>query len=176
MDPHFSTSQYLSRCWPLPLQPSATATTRMRGLRLAARILNAVRLFSFGSSQSENTAYLWPTNFPPIPAIDNDLPHERCSEAVRQLRPLFPSACVSFEPGEVEVVGDNPIAAGGFADIWEGTLDSHSIIQKSYRCYETCDVERIFRVRSEYFSRTAWFTLRFRDTSARCGCLFSSLT
>lgn len=135
---------------------------------LMAHVINAICLFSCCSSQSENTAYPSPSNPPPVPLIDNDLPYERYSETVRQLRPLFPSACTSLKPGEVKVVGDTPIGAEGFADIWEGTLDGHRVIQVSYRCYETGDVERIFRVSNEHSSRTAWFTSCFRGTSGRC--------
>ena len=148
----------------------------MRGRRLVAYILNTVCLFSSHPSQSENTAYLSPFNSPPVPMIDNDLPHERCSEAVRQLCLLLLPTCPSFEPGEVTVIGDTPIAAGGFADIWQGTCNAKSIVQKSYRCYETCGVESTFRVRNELSSRTPRFTFHFRDSSMRYGCLHKSLT
>lgn len=148
----------------------------MRGPPLGVYILNAVCLFSFRPSQSENMAYLSPSNPPPVPVIDSDLPYERYSEAVRQLCLLLLPACPLFEPGEVTVVGDTPIAAGGFADIWRGTRGANSIIQKSYRCYETGDVESISRVRNELSSRTAWLTFCLRDSSARHGCLRNSLT
>ena len=121
----------------------------MGGLRFLACILNAVRLFSFHPSQSENMAYLSPFNSPPVPVINNDLPYERYSEAVRQLCLLHLPTCPSFEPGEVRVVGDTPIAAGGFADIWRGTRNATSIVQKTYRCYETGDVGSISQVRIE---------------------------
>lgn len=93
-------------------------------------------------------AHLEPSNPPPVAVIDNDLPYERYYEAVRQLRPLFPPACASFEPGEVTTFGDTPIAAGGFADIWQGTCNGENIVQKSYRCYQAWSkVEPIFQVR-----------------------------
>jgi len=147
----------------------------MRGLQvlplsksLVVRIADAVRRFSCCSSQSKNTAYLSPSNPPPVPLIDKNLPYERYSETVRQLRPLFPSTCTLLKPGEVKVIGDTPIGAEGFADIWDGTLNGHRVIQVAYRCYETGEVEHIFRVRNENSSRTAWLTSRFRDTSERC--------
>lgn len=138
-----------------------------------ARILNAICLFSFHSLKSENTAYLLPFNSPPAPVIDNDLPYERYSETVQRLRSLFPPACPSFEPGEVTLDVETPIAAGGFADIWQGTCGGHRVVQKTYRCYETGDAESTFRVSNGYSSRTAWFTFCSRDTSARYGCLHS---
>lgn len=120
----------------------------------ATRIFNAIRLFSGGSFQSENGAYLVLFNSPPVPVIDQDLQHDRYSEAVRRLRSLFPSTCPSLEPGDVTVVGDAPIGAGSFADLWEGVLGDRSILQKSYRYYETCDVESIFQVRNGHSSHT----------------------
>jgi len=177
--------RYLSKGQPSLLPPKPLHIT-MRYPRPMARILNSVRLFSFSvfsfwSSQSESTAYLSPfSNSPPVPVIDNDLPYERYSEAVRRLRPLFSPTCPLFEPGEVTVIGDTPIAAGGFADIWKGTRgygrDSHNVIQKTYRCYEICDVERTFRVRNQHSSHTPWFTFHFRGSSARCGYSHNSPT
>lgn len=114
-----------------------------------ASLAEAIRLFSFSSPQSENRAYLSPSNSPPAPVIDKNLPHERYSDAVKQLRPLFPPACPWLQPGDVKMVGNVPVNAEGFADIWEGTLDDRSVLQKSYRCYESCDIERIFRVRNK---------------------------
>ena len=111
------------------------------------RIANAICLFSCGSPQTENGTYLSPLDPPPIPTIDKDLQYDRYSEAVRRLRPLFPLTCTFLEPDDVKMVGDIPIGAGGSADIWEGTIYGGSIFQKSYRCYEICDVERILQVR-----------------------------
>lgn len=127
----------------------------MRCPRLVNYILNAVCLFSFRPWESENMAYLSPPNPPLVPVIDNDLPYDRYSEAVRQLCLLLLPTCPSFEPGEVTVVGDTPIAADGFADIWQGTCDANSVVQKSYRCYETGSIEDVFRVRNELSSWTA---------------------
>lgn len=83
-----------------------------------------------------------------MPILGSNLPYERYSEAVRRLRPLFPPNCPTFEANEVEVVSDNPIDAGGHADILEATLfPGGRIIQKTYRVQETCDTESLFRVR-----------------------------
>lgn len=136
---------------PSPLQLFVSGAT-MRGLNILACIRKAIRRFSFRPSESENMAYLGPYNSPPVPIIDNGLPYERHSEAVRQLRPLFPPSCTLFEPGEVTTVGDTPVVADGSADIWRGTCNGQSIVQKSYRRYQTqCKVEPIFQVRYERF-------------------------
>ena len=113
-----------------------------------AHISNAICLFSRGSPQLQNGVYLSPFDSPPVPAIAKDLQYDRYSEAVRRLRPLFPPTSTFLDPDDVKVVGHTPIDAGGSADIWEGTIDGRSVSQKSYRCYESCDVERIFQVRN----------------------------
>ena len=136
---------------------------RVRALArtFVAHVSNAVCLFSHGSSQSENGAYPSPFNPPPVPLIDQGLQHECYSETVRQLRALFPPTCTLLEPEDVRVVGDTPIGAGGFADIWGGIIDGHSVLQKSYRCYEHCCDERIFRVRK---NRSSSFTYPMVNT------------
>lgn len=120
-----------------------------------AHVSKAVRLFSCGLPQPENGAYLSPFSSLPTPVIDHDLQYDRYSEAVRQLRPLFPPTCTFLEPDDVAVVGDVPIGAGSFADIWEGTANGRRILLKSYRRHEYCDIERLFRVRNELSSHTA---------------------
>lgn len=115
-------------------------------------IADATRLFFNGSSQSENEAHLSPFNSPPVPAIDKDLRYKR--DAVRQLRLSFPLTCTFLEPDDVKVVSNVPIGSGGFADIWEGTIDGRKVCQKSYRCYEYCDIERIFQCWKRAFLST----------------------
>lgn len=110
---------------------------------------NAICQFSCGSPSSENGAYLSPFNPPPMPTIDKGLPYDHYSEAVRRLRPLFPPTCTFLEAGDVKEVGNVPTCAGGSADIWEVTIGGRRFFQKSYRCYETCNVEHIFQVRNE---------------------------
>lgn len=132
-------------------------------------------LFSGCSSTRESTTYQSPSNTPPVPVIDNRLPYERCSEAVRQLHPSFPPNCTLFEEGEVEVVSDIQVEADGYADIWKArsTLDGYSVIQKSHRCHETEDVGPVFKVRLDVFSRTAWPTSYPRDITERFQCAAS---
>jgi len=81
--------------------------------------------------------------------MNHNLPYQHYSVAVRQLRPLFPTACPWLEPDAVKVADNTPTGAGGFADIWKGTFDGRSVIQKSYRCHESCTFEHTFPVRNE---------------------------
>ena len=132
-------------------------------------VAKTVRLFSGCSSTQESTTYLSPSNSLPTPIIGSNLPSKRYSEEVRRLRPLFPPNCPSLEMSEVNVVGDYPIDAGGYADIWEATLipDGRDIIQKSYRFMETGDMDSLFRVRIVCSSRIPWLMLRSRDIAKR---------
>jgi hypothetical protein len=47
---------------------------------------------------------------------------------------------------DVAPTGDHPVAAGGFADIWEVMHDGHKVALKSYRCYETLDFAEVAKV------------------------------
>ena len=127
----------------------------MRGHQLLLPVksfaTNAVRLLSWCLSQSANNTSLPSLNSLPVPAADNGLLYEQYSGAVQQLRPLFPPNCTSFEVDEVKAVNDIPLEAGGYADIWEATLYDCNVIQKSYRRYETSDIQSIFRVRNDVF-------------------------
>ncbi|KAF9777644.1 kinase-like domain-containing protein [Thelephora terrestris] len=121
----------------------------MRDLRLPplanSFVVQAARLFYQCFSSSGNDVSSPSLASPPRPVVDNDIPYERYSDAVEQLRPLFPPNCISFGADEVEVVGDIPLGAGGYANIWVATLCGRSVIRKSYRRYENDDVESIFQ-------------------------------
>lgn len=138
---------------------------RSQALSLVRSIfINAARLFSSFSSQSEDTSYLSSPNVSRVSVIDNSLPYGYYSEAVRR---SLPANCASFQGDEVIIVGNTPIQAGGYADIWEATLDGHNVILKSYRSYETGDIESTSRVRMIVSSCTAPFTICSRDTTKR---------
>lgn len=57
------------------------------------------------------------------------------AQIAQDLRPILPSACRWLDPVDVHLVAKFPAAAGGFADVYEATYDSHRVVLKSYRCY-----------------------------------------
>ena len=59
----------------------------------------------------------------------------------------LPSPCCSLGSEDVKLVGEGPIAAGGFADIWEATYGGRKVILKSYRCYRSFDATQVATVR-----------------------------
>ena len=100
-------------------------------------------MFSWCFSQSENGAPRSSPNPTPLSILD-DLPNEHLMEATG--RPL-PSNSTSFKGDELKVLDNGPIGVEGYTDIWEATIDNRDFILKSYRLYETGDIEHTSRVR-----------------------------
>lgn len=69
------------------------------------------------------------------------------SQLAQVLRLFMPSICHFFNPEVVKPIGTRPVAAGGFADIWEAIYDGRKVVLKSYRCYTSCDVAWVVEVR-----------------------------
>jgi prephenate dehydrogenase len=68
----------------------------------------------------------------------------------QDLRSSLPSTCRWLGPEIVEIVGGHPMAAGRFADIWEGKHNGRKVVLKSYRCYTSFDVAQVVAVRFDY--------------------------
>lgn len=68
------------------------------------------------------------------------------TQNVQAFRPLMPSSCCFIDSEDVKLIGSCPVAAGGFADIWEATHDNRKVSLKSYRCYTSSDSAHIFEV------------------------------
>ena len=47
----------------------------------------------------------------------------------------------------MRIVGELPVSAGGFADLWRGFLDDRQVAIKSYRPYLTVEPARVFTVK-----------------------------
>jgi hypothetical protein len=73
----------------------------------------------------------------------------------QELLPSLPPLCCSLGPEDVKLVGEYPVAAGGFADILEATHDGRRVSLKSYRCYKSFDVAQIIVVRHDCLCRGA---------------------
>jgi hypothetical protein len=102
------------------------------------------------SSQSE-------TRGSPAPDLD-DLPlSQRYAQMAQELLLSLPSPH-SLGPEDFKPVGQHPIAAGGFADIWEGTYEGRKVMLKSYRCYRmSFDVAQVIAVRYNRCLRRAQY-------------------
>lgn len=78
---------------------------------------------------------------PPFP--DDDTPRQYHSSLAQKLRPFLSPICDWLSEGDVQIVGERPFGAGGFADIWRGCLDSREVAVKSYRRYLSFDLSRV---------------------------------
>lgn len=73
------------------------------------------------------------------PGIDPGALCEHIVDLVHHLQSLLPSDCKWLEEGAIEVVGERPVDAGGFADVWVGMMENRKVAIKSYRCYSSSD-------------------------------------
>ena len=71
---------------------------------------------------------------------------ERYSRIAQGLRSSLPPTHGWLNPADIKITGKHPVAAGGFADIWDGVLDGRRIIVKSYRCYVLFDHAHVISV------------------------------
>jgi hypothetical protein len=94
----------------------------------------------------------------PTPDLD-DLPlSQRYAQMAQELLLSLPSPYHSLGPEDFKPVGKRPTAAGGFADIWEGTYEGRKVMLKSYRCYRmSFDVAQVIAVRYNRCLRRAQY-------------------
>ena len=81
------------------------------------------------------------------PGLDAITLSQHCSQIAHVLQPFMPHTCRWLSPEDVKLIGDHPIAAGGFADIWEAVHDGRKVVLKSRRCYVLFDIAQAARVR-----------------------------
>ena len=83
----------------------------------------------------------------PTPDLDGvSSPSRRFTQLAQDLRISLPSTCHWLEPADVDLIGERPMAAGEFSNIWEGTHDGRKVVLKSH-CYATLsDVTQVIEV------------------------------
>ena len=77
---------------------------------------------------------------------DNGSPSQCYVQMAQEGLSPSPSLYHLLGPEDVKPVGEHPIAAGGFSDIWEGVYDGRTVVMKSYRCYVSFDAAQIAMV------------------------------
>lgn len=77
---------------------------------------------------------------------DDASPQRHHFDLTQQFRPVLSSICNWLEDDDVQIVGGWPISAGGFTDLWRGSMDSRWVVIKSYRRYLSFDLPRVFLV------------------------------
>jgi len=83
----------------------------------------------------------------PASDLDDIILLQSYARMAQDLRLSMPSTCRWPCPEDVKLVGEHPIAAGAFANIWEVTYDGCKAVLKSYRCYISFDVAQVVAVR-----------------------------
>lgn len=87
-----------------------------------------------------------PSRVPSPPSPGDDLSHQSHFSLAQQLRPFFPPICNWLEEDDLQMAKGLPISAGGFADLWRGSLDNRQVAIKAYRRYLSFDLSRVFLV------------------------------
>ena len=64
----------------------------------------------------------------------------------QDLRSIIPPTFPRLEPADIRIVGEHPVGAGGFANIWDALHDGRKVILKSYRRYLMFDVTEVITV------------------------------
>lgn len=80
---------------------------------------------------------------------------QRYAQIAQDLRSSLPSDCRWLGPEEVDLISGRPMAAGSFADIYEGTYGGRNVVLKSYRCYVSFDIAQVVAVRCDHIM--CWF-------------------
>lgn len=126
-------------------------------MALLSRLLASHRTTSPGVEENSPPQPVHPRPPPSRPEAwglfapeSNDISHSQYYAQVAQgVLSTLSSTCRWLDPGDVEIFGEHPVAAGGFANIWEGTHDGRKVALKSYRCYESFDAADVVAVRCD---------------------------
>ena len=86
----------------------------------------------------------------PAPESDGVPPCQHYARIVQDLRSCLPSTCHWLGPEDVNIASERPMAAGGFADIYEATYGGRQVVLKVYRCYVSFDVAQVAAVRCNH--------------------------
>ena len=86
----------------------------------------------------------------PASDLENSPLSHRYAQMARELLSSLPPPCCLLGPEDFKLVGEQPIAAGRFANVWKGTYEGRKVVLKSYRCYELFDVVQVAAVRSNH--------------------------
>ena len=120
--------------------------------RVCRTIVHKTMLRPRGRSALKLAACPQPSASDPPSGIRNpsspgdDLLFQDHSSLAQKLRPSLSPVCDWLAKDDVQVTGGRPISAGGFADVWRGSLGTRQVAIKSYRRYLSFDLSRVYLV------------------------------
>jgi len=86
----------------------------------------------------------------PTTSLSGVSPSQRYAQMAQDLRSSMSFTCHWLDPEDIKLVGEHPIGAGGFANIWKVSHNGRRAVLKSYRCYVSSDVAQVITVRSNH--------------------------
>ena len=87
---------------------------------------------------------------PPRSDLDGETLSKKHARIAQEILPPLLSHYPLLNPHDAQLNCERPVAAGGFADIWEATYAGRKVVLKSYRCYMSFDVAQIATVRCDH--------------------------
>ena len=84
------------------------------------------------------------------PSLSGVSPSQHYAQMAQNLRSSMPFPCRWLDPEDIKLVGEHPIGAGGFANIWKATRNGRKAVLKSYRCSISSDIAEVVAVRSNH--------------------------
>ena len=75
---------------------------------------------------------------------------QRCAQMAQEHLLSIPSPRLLLSPEDVEIMDEQPVAAGGSADILKGKYGGREVVLKAYRHYRSCDITRVVVVRHDH--------------------------
>ena len=91
-----------------------------------------------------------PAQVSPTPYFSGVPLSRRYAHMAQDLRLSLPSTCRWLGPEDVSLIGERPMVAGGFTNVYEATYYGRKVVLKSYRCYVSFDVAQVLAVGCNY--------------------------
>ena len=82
----------------------------------------------------------------PAPDMGDVYPSQRYARLAQERISSLPPPYRWLDPEDVKLIGEHPVAAGGFANVYEATHDGRKVMLKSYRPYMSFDIARVVAV------------------------------
>jgi len=89
----------------------------------------------------------------PTSNLDDVALSQRYAQMAQEFLLSLPSPHLLLSPEDVKITDEQPVAAGGSADILKGKHEGSEVVVKAYRYYRLCDITQIVAVRRDHPQR-----------------------